>query len=87
MVVSPQRSAAARPSKKLSQSQPARSRDGQSVKRSTAFCRKVWRAASKMRLRSQSEESNDARKQSGLPYSRRETERTEQAVPHVATLR
>ena len=34
-----------RPVKKLSQSQPARSRLGQSVNTSTAFCAKVSRAA------------------------------------------
>jgi hypothetical protein len=49
---------AVRAEKKLSHSHPARSRLGQSVNRSTAFCANVSRAASNTRLRPGSEQAN-----------------------------
>jgi len=87
MSVLPHRSAATRPMKKLSHSQPARSRPGQSVKTSTAFCLKVSRAASKIRLSAGSDDWNVARSVSGFTYSRNPRSSSSQAPPATITLR
>ena len=63
------KSSAERPRKKLSQSQPARSRPGQSVKTSAEFWEKVSCAAAKIFSSALSDDSSVALNASGFLYS------------------
>ncbi len=73
--VVPVRSQALRAVKKLSHSQPARSRDGQSMKMSSAFCRNVRTPAANRRSSRSSLQANWACWIAGCAHSRRYTPR------------